>query len=133
MNLLRANQVPEEKLDQFLTCNENLNKENLLKKGYVVEIDHHIKGCFIIEHIEKDLYWLKQLYITQPEARFLPLLLESILALAKKQHAKKVFVHSHQPMVDIILESLQFHPQSKNIWLDEFINHKGQWWTYHVS
>jgi len=133
MNLIRANRVSEERLHEFLNNNENLDDENLLNKGYVVEIDSDIVGCFIIEPIEEDLYWLKQLYITPAEAGSLPLLLESILALAKKQQAKKVYVHSHQPMVDIILEALQFHPQTDKILVDKRPDKQGKWWTYSVS
>lgn len=133
MNLIRANRVSEERLDEFLKHNDRLNKEGLLKQGYVVEMNGRIEGCFMIERIKEDLYWLKQLYISQSEAGSLPLLLESILALAKQQHAKKVYVHSHQPMVDIILEAMQFHPQTENVLVNKRPEKQGKWWTYNVS
>jgi len=133
MNLIRANHVSEKRLDQFLNNNDTLDKEGLLSKGYVVEINDTIEGCFIMEPIQEGLYWLKQLYITQSEAGSLPMLLESILALAKRQHARKVYVHSHQPMVDIILEAMQFHPQQENVLVDKLQEKQGKWWTYNVS
>ncbi|MED4475656.1 hypothetical protein [Oceanobacillus caeni] len=93
-----------------------------------------MKRCFILDEMdEKDAYWLKQLYITRTEANKLPVLLESILTIAKSLKAKSVYVHSHQPVVDILLEALQFHPQKDASFVDKYPLKKGSWWTYNVS
>jgi N-acetylglutamate synthase-like GNAT family acetyltransferase len=133
MNLIRANQVSVEKMEAFLLNNENVKKDGLMRHGYVVELNGNIEGCFVLEEIDDEMYWLKQLYITQQEAAKLPVLLESILVLAKEKDAKTVYVHSHQPIVDIILDALQFHPQKEKLIVDKHTNHEGNWWSYQVS
>lgn len=92
-----------------------------------------VEGCFVIDSIDEDIYWLKQLYVTKNAAASLPVLLESILALAKEKQAKQLFVHSHQPMVDVLLEALQFSPQKENAFVANQPDNKGNWWTYNVS
>lgn len=133
MNLITAYSAPKEKLDHFLKNNQNVNKESLLKLGYVVEIEEQIQGCFSLERVDDGVYWLKQLYITKAKAAKLPILLESILNLAKEQDAKKVYVHSHQPVVDVLLEALQFHPQKEENFVDNSSKQEGNWWEYNVS
>ncbi|WP_164667568.1 GNAT family N-acetyltransferase [Virgibacillus doumboii] len=135
MKLIAAKNAPVEKLKNFLESNENVDKNLLLEKGYVVEIKDTIEGCFVMDLVDnhQDKYWLKQLYITPGAAASLPVLLETILALAKEKQAKQVFVHSHQPMVDVLLEALQFHPQKNDLLEDKYPVDKGSWWTYNVS
>lgn len=135
MELILANNAPEEKLKNFLENNENVDKNLLFEKGYVVEIKGTIEGCFVMDLVDDqvDKYWLKQLYITPNAAASLPFLLEAILTMAKEKRAKQVFVHSHQPMVDILLDALQFYPQKNDILEKKHPNNKGSWWTYNVS
>ena len=133
MRLIRANQVSVEKMEEFLMHNENVKKDGLMKHGYVMELNGKIEGCFVLEEMDNEMYWLKQLYITKNEAARLPVLLESILVLAKEQHAKTVYVHSHQPVVDIILDALQFHPQKEDSFVDKYEKQEGNWWSYQVS
>lgn len=133
MKLIRANQVSYEALEQFLIKNENVDGRKLAHDGYVVEIDGNIEGCFVLQQVETGNYWLKQLYITQSEAAKLPVLLEAILALAKENEAKHVHVHSHQPVVDLLLEALQFHPQPGNPFPEKTEQMNGNWWRFHVS
>ena len=133
MKLIRTNHAAKELVEHFLMNNPEINKATLLANGYVVKVENKIAGCFILERLEDRLYWLKQLYITKAEAVKLPLLVESILALAKEQHAEEVFVNSHQIMVDIILEALQFHPQKDLTILDKHFTSEGKWWTYRIT
>jgi len=133
MNLLRAHCVSKDELDAFLNNNNQLDKKYLLRDGYVVEINGCIEGCFIIQPIENNFFWLKSLYISQSKVNFLPLLFEAILALVKEKRAKKLFVHSHQPMVDKILEALRFTPQRESGFANDYVNRHGQWWSYNVS
>ncbi|MEC5424455.1 hypothetical protein QGM71_13225 [Virgibacillus sp. C22-A2] len=133
MKLIPAIQATEEQINSFLKNNDNVNKHSLIEKGYVVEINQKIEGCFILEAMEEGVYWLKQLYITKSEAAKLPILLESILTLAKQQQAKLIYVHSHQPVVDILLEALQFHPQKERVFVDKYDVNEGSWWSYSVS
>ncbi|WHX25994.1 hypothetical protein QNH47_17965 [Virgibacillus halodenitrificans] len=133
MKLIRAFEADEAKVEQFLKSTPNVKKESLMYQGYVVEIDEKIEACFVLEEMEDGIYWLKQLFITQNKAAKLPVLLEAILTLAKHQKAKRVFVHSHQPVVDILLEALQFNPQKEEVFVDKYKNEQGNWWSYHVS
>ncbi|HLR62050.1 MAG TPA: hypothetical protein VK097_06385 [Lentibacillus sp.] len=133
MELIAANQATKEKLETFLENNKDVERDLLLEKGYVVEFNGMVEGCFVIDSIDEDIYWLKQLYVTKNAAASLPVLLESILALAKEKQAKQLFVHSHQPMVDVLLEALQFSPQKENAFVANQPDNKGNWWTYNVS
>ncbi|RLL42896.1 hypothetical protein D8M04_15215 [Oceanobacillus piezotolerans] len=134
MRILPACEAPFDKLEAFLRNNEGLDRTSLTAKGYVVEIKDKIEGCFVLEEVEENkVYWLKQLYITRTEANKLPVLVETILALAKTKQAKRVYVHSHQPIVDLLLQALQFHPQKEVSFVDKHPESKGNWWSYQVS
>lgn len=133
VKLIRANRAEHHKIDEFLRNNQQIKKCSLIEFGYIVETNHKVTGCFTLEPVEGDIYWLKQLYITRTEAIKLPILFESILAIAVNIGAKKVFVRSHKLMLDLILESLQF--QLENIGPIEEPNiddssHK--WWSYQI-
>ena len=133
MKIMPVKHAVYEQLVDYLERNDNINKQLLLQKGYVVEISGHIEASFILEELESDVLWLKQLYITQSEAAKLPVLLETILQLARKREAKLVYVHSHQPVVDILLEALSFQPEKQNKFIAEKSVMSGSWWSYQVS
>lgn len=107
--------------------------EDILQIGYLVEINDQIRGCFILDEIKEGLYWLKKLYVTKTATIKIPILVEAILVLAKQKNAKKVYVNSHKLMMDIILESLNFHPQENNELLNKYDKGVGKWWEYSVS
>lgn len=133
MNLIATKRAPEEKVTQFLAENEHVDKHQLYTNGYVVEVNDKIEGCFVLQPVSENVYWLRQLHIKQHAAATLPVLLEAILVLAKECKARTVYVHSHQPLVDMLLQALQFHPQEKNEFVDKHADKKGSWWTYSVS
>ncbi|MFC4558089.1 hypothetical protein ACFO3D_07685 [Virgibacillus kekensis] len=133
MKLIPANQASEEKLECFFQSNPEVKTDLLLQIGYIVELNDKIEGCFVLDSFDDEIYWLKQLYVTKNAAALLPVLVESVLALAKKQEAREVFVHSHQPMVDVLLESLQFYPQKDSVLVDKYPAKSGNWWSYQVS
>src|SRR5699024_12042242 len=119
--------------EAFLQTTQEFNKDGLLQDGYVVEIEEEIKGCFVLATIEKDIYWLKQLYIAKEAAAHLPVLLETILQMSKGKQAKKIYVNSHQPVVDLLLEALQSNPQPKQELGMELGSKEGSGWPYQVS
>lgn len=133
MKIMPVKHAVYEQLMDYLERNDNINKELLLQKGYVVEISGQIEASFILEELDADVLWLKQLYITQRKAAKLPVLLETILQLARKRQAKFVYVHSHQPVVDILLEALSFQPEKQNKFIAEKSLMTGSWWSYQVS
>ncbi|WP_099159387.1 hypothetical protein [Virgibacillus ndiopensis] len=133
MKLISTSNAPKKQVEQFLTNNQDVNKKALMQNGYVVEVKEKIEGCFILEQEAEGVYWLKQLHVTKQAAPALPILLEAILALAKEHNARSVYVHSHQPMVDVLLEALQFHPQNQSAFVDKHPREHGNWWTYNVS
>lgn len=133
MKVMPVKRATYEMLEDFLARNENIKKPFFVDHGYVVEIDGKIEACFVLEEIEQGKMWLKQLYITQVHAAKLPVLLETILQIAKGKQAKVVHVHSHQPVVDILLEALKFEPEENEQGLPEKPVETGNWWSYHVS
>lgn len=134
MKFIYARHADQIKREAFFATNKHLNNDQFLKDGYLVEKDAQIIGCFMIERVTVDTYWLKQLYITQSAAELLPSLLEMVLMFAKQRQVKKIYVFSHQPTVDIILEALQFQEEhSHPIVVNSHNYSSGKWWTYNVS
>lgn len=133
MKLIRANAAPMEKVSSFLANNQQIEQQSLLKSGYIVEINDRITGCFNLEPINQEMFWLRQLYITQSAAIKLPVLVESILALATAQKAEFVYVKSHKLMLDLILESLLFEVQEKGPFEQSSDEDWGKWWVYEIS
>lgn len=134
MECIQASQVEQTILEDFLQNNQQIERTSLLKRGYVVEWQEEIIGCFELDVLEKDVYWLRQLYINQSRAAKLPMLLEYILVFAKQKKASYIYAHSEQPVTDLLLQSLQFSLQTERMDLIE--KHpfkKGNWWTYQVS
>lgn len=134
MELIRANKISFDQLEHFLEQNEAVDGKKLIQSGYVVVSDESIIGCFVLESVDAfTSYWLQQLYMVRKEAAKLPVLLESIIQLAREQDVKRVYVHSHQPGVDVLLEALQFTQQTKRGLAFQKKRPTGNWWTYSVS
>lgn len=133
MELILAKNVSHARLDQFLENNPDVDKSLLIEKGYVVQIDEQIEGCFVVDIMENGVHWLKKLHVTKHAAQGLPVIIEAILTIAKENQATCVYVHSQQPLVDILLESLQFHPQKDAETVNIPAHNNGNWWAYHVS
>lgn len=133
MKMVQARVADPKKVEHFLMKNEAINAEQLLENGFVVEIDDAIKGCFVIEPLDQETYWLRQLYMTQEEILALPLIIESIVQRAQERNIKNIYVHSHQQVVDELLETLEFYPQTAPKPVDKDTFNKGNWWVYAVS
>ncbi|MDY0409502.1 hypothetical protein ACFFIS_13005 [Virgibacillus soli] len=133
MKLIAAKHIATEEMEQFIQTAQHVEQKHLLKEGYVVKMNDEIKGCFVLSSIEKDKYWLKQMYIAQDVAASLPVLLETIIVLVKELEAEKLIVHSHQPVLDMILDALQFHQQEHAQIVDKPMRKQGNWWAYEVS
>lgn len=133
MKIIAAYRMPSEQIESFLQLADQVEKASLLQHGYVLVIDEVIKGCFIWMPVEKDIYWLKQLYIVRDAAGNLPVLLETIVQMAREKQVEKLYVQSHQPVVDILLDALQFCPQQRGIQHETQQETEGKWWAYQVS
>lgn len=133
MKMVQASGADPKKVEHFLMKNEAINAEQLLEKGFVVEIDDAIKGCFVIEPLDQETYWLRQLYMTQEEIIALPLIIESIVHRAQERNIKNIYVHSHQQVVDELLETLEFYPQTAPKSVDKGKVQQGKWWAYAIS
>lgn len=133
MNVMPVKDATYEQLENFIEKNENIEGRLLSDKGYVVEINGEIEASFVLEEVEFGGLWLKKLFITQSHAAKLPVLLETILQIAKKKEAEAVYVHSHQPVVDILLEALKFEREHKEEIKLLKPDLPGSWWRYHVS
>ncbi len=132
MKVIAAHEASDEQLEKFMLHAQQIELKTLFKEGYVVIIDGKIQGCFILSTMEHNV-WLKQLYIMQRYARYLPVLIETIVQMSKKKQAKKLYVHSHQPAIDLLLDALQFHLQNELLATKQFKRKSGNWWAYDVS
>lgn len=132
MKFIHASDVAREKIERFLQHNDQINLTSLLQTGYVVMCEEEIIGCFSLEPIEHDAYWLNQLYVIRNEAVKLPVIVEAILAYAKECEAKVIYAHSEQPVTDLLLQSLRFslETQADTVTLPK--HKKGHWWTYSI-
>ncbi|ASK62072.1 hypothetical protein CFK37_07805 [Virgibacillus phasianinus] len=133
MELILAKDVSYARLEQFIKNNPDVDKSLLMEKGYVVQMNEQIEGCFVLDAMEDGVHWLKKLHVTRQAAEGLPVIIESILAIAKENQATCVYVHSQQPLVDILLESLQFRPQQEECPVNIPVKSSGNWWAYEVS
>lgn len=133
MKVMSVKHATYEQLEKFLAKNKSLDQQLLVNKGFVVELNGEIEASFTLEEVEPNRFWLKQLYITQSHAAKLPILLETILQIAKKKGAQAVYVHSHQPVVDILLEALEFKLEKNKQEIPSNLDIPGAWWSYHVS
>lgn len=132
MEIISAIDVEKELLENFLHRNHHIELANLVKDGFVVSSDEEIIGCFSLESLGNDAYWLKQLYVIQSAARKLPRIVETILTIAKEKQAKIIYAHSEQPVTDLLLQSLSFSLQEEQKETVPRKCDKGHWWTYNV-
>ncbi|WP_430790177.1 hypothetical protein VBD025_05785 [Virgibacillus flavescens] len=133
MELILAKNASHARLDHFLANNQDVDKSLLIEKGYVVQFNEQIEGCFVLQEMEQGVHWLKKLHVTKQAAHSLPVIIEAILTIAKKNEATCVYVHSKQPLVDILLESLQFRPKNNENPANIPVCSNGNWWRYEVS
>lgn len=132
MNVMEASQVTTYQLEQFLQHNHDIDLATLLENGFVVECSDKIIGCFSLEPIGEDSFWLKQLYVIQQEAVKLPRIVEMVLIIAEQKQAKVIYAHSEQPVTDLLLASLSFSLQSEETAAIAIDKDKGHWWTYSI-
>ncbi len=133
MKFIQASHIAKQRLEEFIQHNQHIDIHTLLETGYVVEHQDKIIGCFSLDGIGDDAYWLKQLYVIRHEAVKLPVIVETILTIAKEKQAKVIYAHSEQPVTDLLLESLSFSLQPKTENMNQHQLHKkGHWWTYSV-
>lgn len=132
MKIIKSSQLPGKYLHQFLKNAYQINIESILESGYVLEIDDTISGCFVLEKITEKIFELKKFYLISTKAIKIPTLFEAILTIAKEKGAKKVCVHSHKLMTDIILRSLNFCPHEDQISVEKEIKSGGKWWVYTI-
>lgn len=133
MKIIKASKFPEKYIHEFLKNAHQIQVENILKAGYILEVNHTISGCFILEKMTENIYELKQFYLISTEAIKIPTLFEAVLTIAKEKSAKQVFVHSHKLMTDIILKSLNFYPHETPTFVKKSAENDGKWWSYTIS
>lgn len=132
MELIEAKVADQQKVQQFLMTNERIQSDQLMDKGFVVEINEDIKGCFIIDYIDRETYWLRQLYMNQGEMFSLPFVIDSIIQRGKEKGIRRVYVYSHQQVVDELLSTLEFYPQSAPQHIKSGVTQQGNWWAYTI-
>jgi len=133
MELIKACDVAVEDLHNLVDINQLVDIEKLLESGYVMKQGNRFEGCFVLEEKDPHTIWLRQLFVMREAVTSLPVLLESILALAKTSRAEHVVILSHQGTLDTVLEALQFYPQTDTLTVDNSVENDGKWWMYKVS
>ncbi|HEY4600790.1 MAG TPA: hypothetical protein VIG73_05875 [Cerasibacillus sp.] len=131
MKLAKAHTVQGPLLESFIKTATSLDKGHLIKEGYVIQTNDCIKGCFILTQVSDEDYWLKQLFIHPEMTRNLPILLETIIMMTRELNGRKLYIHSHQVLLDIILDALYFE-KTRDIpsALENIQKQSGKWWHY---
>ncbi|MUV37404.1 hypothetical protein JNUCC1_01210 [Lentibacillus sp. JNUCC-1] len=133
MKIIRAEHVTDGTIDQLLTLNPDLDQQLLKTCGYVVDNDGLTAGCFALEQVKSDVYWLRQLQLTPEMAGSVIVLIETVINMAKEKGAQALYVHSHQPQVDTLLTALQFDETTVTPGDVQAPEQAGKWWIYHIS
>src|SRR5690625_3988534 len=132
MKLKKATAVKESDLLTFI--GEDKLRYQLHKlndpMSYVIEEENNIISFFQMELVEYNDYWLKKLFITQRHALKLPTVLQTIIQFAEAQKIHTIFVHSKQPVTDLLLSSFSFVLQSDESLLPFQLEEEGKWWKY---
>jgi len=131
--LMKAKDATARDIHRLVDSNKSIDTEKLYQTGYVIKQADHLEGCFVLEKMENNTLWLRQMFVTKEAVISLPGLLEAVLALAKNEEADNVIIHSHQVELDIVLEALQFFPQTDATYVDNSVDIPGKWWAYKVS
>lgn len=134
MKLLKATDVSESELNLFIGKHDWFDQVEALNKksSYVIRDGQTIISWFQLESIDFENYWLKKLFISQNEALKLPNVLLSIIEYAKQENARTLYVHSKQPVTDLLLSSFQFTlqlPDERYSFQDE---REGNWWYFNL-
>ena len=132
MELIKAKDVATQDIHTFVDNNQTIDMEKLLDSGYIMKRDDCFEGCFVLEERDPQTLWLRQLFVMKKAVTTLPVLLETILALAKSEQAEQVVIYSHQDSLDMILEALQLYPQTDTSAVDNPVENIGKWWMYKV-
>lgn len=132
MKIIKASQLPEKYIREFLKSAHQIKVETILQSGYMLEVNDKITGCFVLEKMADRIYELKNFYLISTEAIKIPTLFEAILSIVKENGAKEVFVNSQKLMIDIILQSLNFYPQADPTFSEKEGKRGGQWWSYTI-
>lgn len=133
MKIIKASQLPKKMIQDFLKSAHQIKVENILQSGYMLEVGDKITGCFVLEKITDQIYELKKFYLVSTEAIKIPTLFEAILSIAQENGAEQVVVNSQKLMTDIILQSLNFYPQTNTAHLEKEGKKGGKWWSYTIS
>lgn len=132
LRIIKANQLPEKNIHHFIKNAEQIYIEDILRLGYMIEIDGKICGCFVLEEQTDQIYELKNFYLITTEAIKIPSLFEAMLSIAKEKSAREVYVYSQKLMTDIILESLNFYSQEDANFPKRDEENEGKWWSYTI-
>ncbi|NLI67118.1 MAG: hypothetical protein GX374_00540 [Bacilli bacterium] len=132
MELKKATAVSESKLHSFIGKSGWFHNVKALDEpsSYVIKDGEMIISWFQLESIDGENYWLKKLFISQNEAMKLPSVMHTIIQYAEQQNAKTIYVHSKQPVTDLLLASFSFALQDEHS-LQPFQKERtGNWWFY---
>lgn len=135
MELKKATAVNQSDLYSFITRHELLANSRQFndKTSYVIEDHGRIITWFQIDYINQVDMWLKKLFIVQTEALKLPTVLHTIIRFAYENDIARMYVHSKQPVTDLLLNSFSFTLQSDQHLQSFQAAEEGNWWYYSLA
>lgn len=135
MELKKATAVNQDKLHSFFAHHEPLQTVHDINEhtSYVIEQDGSIISWFQIDYLNHDDLWLKKLFIVQSEALKLPDVLQTIVKFANRNKVTTIYVHSKQPVTDLLLSSFSFTLQPSQRLQPFQLAKRGNWWSYTFS
>jgi len=131
MQLKQMEKVDRAKLQQFLQQSE---KEFVLfdeqpHASYCIEDDGEIISLCQLDVHTDGAGWLKKLFITRQQATKLPDVLQTIIRFAETKRAKQLYVHSKQPLTDLLLLSSSFTIDERSNVQHFNDEQTGTWWS----
>jgi len=132
MKLFKATAISKDDLNSFIAQHEELAiPRNFNEKtSYVIEENGSLISWFQLEFVAKNDVWLKKLFIIQNEALKLPTVLHAIINFANENNVLTLYVHSKQPVTDLLLSSFSFTLQTYEQLQPFQLMKEGRWWLY---
>lgn len=112
-------------------------QDQLYEYGRFVEMKSEQKGFFALFPIEKDMVWLRSLYLKEGVSpTFIMTLIETITVYAEREEMSSIIVFSHDLSTDTILKAHQFKllpPNEVPNQLSKRMKQSGKWWLLNYN
>ncbi|QTN00874.1 hypothetical protein ERJ70_17230 [Sediminibacillus dalangtanensis] len=131
MKLIHTNRLDDQVLQRFFDGSWEAfrGKQNLKENGFLIEVQGEYKAFFALLPMERQVFWLKSLYIKEGVPSSFPwTVLETAMGLAGEKAADSVYIYSHQEALDTLLVLLQFEQAAFPSFAEGHVLPEGNWW-----